>query len=77
MCEELMMLWCLQEDDVLICVIMRMQIFNEKIYNDEVVRNCNRVVEINNLVDYFRDEVESYEVIGFMQCIIFFQCEYE
>jgi len=41
-----------------------MQSLNEKIHNDEVVRNRNRVAEINNLVDHFRDEAESYEVSG-------------
>lgn len=41
-----------------------MQSLNEKIHNDEVARNRNRVAEINNLVDHFRDEAESYEVTG-------------
>ena len=42
----------------------RMQSLNEKIHNDEVKRNRNRVAEINNLVDHFRDEAESYEDKG-------------
>lgn len=42
----------------------RMQTLNEKIHNDEVLRNRKRVSEVNNLVDHFRDEAESYEVTG-------------
>jgi len=53
-----------KEDDVLTRATTRMQSLNEKIHNDEVVRNRNRVAEINNLVDHFRDEAESYEVSG-------------
>lgn len=53
-----------KEDDVLTRATTRMQTLNEKIHNDEVVRNRNRVAEINNLVDHFRDEAESYEVTG-------------
>lgn len=53
-----------KEDDVLTRATTRMQSLNEKIHNDEVVRNRNRVAEINNLVDHFRDEAESYEVTG-------------
>ena len=42
----------------------RMQSLNEKIHNDEVKRNRSRVAELNNLVDHFRDEAESYEDKG-------------
>ena len=42
----------------------RMQSLLEKIHNDEVMRNRNRVAEINNLVDHFRDEAESYNDTG-------------
>ncbi|KAL9956946.1 hypothetical protein ACROYT_G038512 [Oculina patagonica] len=53
-----------KEDDILTRATTRMQSLNEKIHNDEVARNRNRVAEINNLVDHFRDEAESYEVTG-------------
>lgn len=53
-----------KEDDMLTRATTRMQTLNEKIHNDEVLRNRKRVSEINNLVDHFRDEAESYEVTG-------------
>jgi len=39
-----------------------MQTLLEHIHSDEVTRNRDRVAEINNLVDHFRDEAESYEM---------------
>ena len=60
----IMLLWYFQEDDILTRATTRMQSLNEKIHNDEVLRNRNRVAEINNLVDHFRDEADSYEVTG-------------
>lgn len=57
--------YCLyQEDDILTRATTRMQSLIEKIHNDEVTRNRNRVAEINNLVDHFKDEAESYEDKG-------------
>lgn len=53
-----------KEDDILTRATTRMQSLNEKIHNDEVSRNRSRVAEINNLVDHFRDEAESYEDKG-------------
>ena len=41
-----------------------MQTMIETIHSDEVKRNRSRVAEINNLIDHFRDEAESYEMSG-------------
>ena len=54
----------LQEDDIVTRSNTTMQTMIEKIHSDEVKRNRSRVAEINNLIDHFRDEAESYEVSG-------------
>lgn len=41
-----------------------MQSLIENIHNDEVKRNRKRVAEINNIIDHFRDEIESYDIAG-------------
>ncbi|XP_068761038.1 dynein regulatory complex subunit 3-like [Montipora capricornis] len=55
-----------KEDDILTRATTRMQSLIENIHNDEVARNRNRVAEINNLVDHFKDEAESYEDKGLL-----------
>ena len=39
-----------------------MQSLIENIHSEEVQRNRKRVAEINNLIDHFKDEIESYDM---------------
>ncbi|KXJ27123.1 Leucine-rich repeat-containing protein 48 [Exaiptasia diaphana] len=51
-----------KEDDMVTRANTTIQTLLENIHNDEVKRNRDRVSEINNLIDHFRDEADSYEM---------------
>ncbi|EDO38071.1 predicted protein [Nematostella vectensis] len=53
-----------KEDDIVTRANTTMQTLIENIHSDEIKRNRDRVAEINNLIDHFRDEAESYEMSG-------------
>jgi len=51
-----------KEDDMVTRANTVMQTILENIHNDEIKRNRDRISEINNLIDHFRDEADSYEI---------------
>lgn len=64
---QIVNMWCstfIKEDEIMTRANQDMQSLIENIHKDEVKRNRKRVAEINNLVDHFRDEIESYDLGG-------------
>lgn len=53
-----------KEDEICTRANQNMQSLIENIHSDEVKRNRKRVAEINNLLDHFRDDIESYDIAG-------------
>lgn len=53
-----------QEDEIITRANQTMQALIESIHADEITRNRKRVAEINNLIDHFRDEIDSYDIGG-------------
>lgn len=53
-----------KEDDIVIRINQFFKNLIEQIYQDEeIIRNRMRVFEINNLIDYLREEMDNLEVM--------------
>lgn len=53
-----------KEDDIVIRINQFLKNLIEQIYQDEeIIRNRMRVFEINNLIDYLREEMDNLEVM--------------
>jgi len=50
-----------KEDDMITRVNTNVQSMIETIHSDEVKRNRSRVMEINNLLDHYREQIENFE----------------
>lgn len=50
-----------KEDDIVTRIHGYVQLLMGTIHNDEIKRNRARVVEINNLLDHYREELETFE----------------
>ena len=53
-----------QEDEIITRANQNIQSIIENIHSGEIARNRKRVAEINNLIDHFREEIDSYDIGG-------------
>jgi hypothetical protein len=53
-----------QEDEIITRANQNIQSLIENIHSEEISRNRKRVAEVNNLIDHFREEIDSYDIGG-------------
>ena len=53
-----------QEDEIITRANQTIQSIIGNIHTEEITRNRKRVAEINNLIDHFREEIDTYDIGG-------------